>query len=307
MRWGDPVPVTSPGVYLVALTDNLESTEESRPRCPLSLEAVQALLDARAELRMDGNRPGADALAERIASFWLPDEAVLYVGLAGTSLASRVDQYYKTPLGARRPHAGGYFLKLLSVLPDLHVHYAPTSDSSSAEDRMLSMFCSNVSDDTKAVLRDPAHPFPFANLEWPAGTRKSHGLTGTREPRADREVGQPIPRPAVPAGEVENPLAMRDPGVVSNLRTQPVTEVDLQAGRIRIPRGATKRALPRERGKLAVNLRGRDLVVSYNPRFDPAPERSGVLGIGRAVLPEVVEAGEVLSVTIANDGTVVLR
>lgn len=33
---------------------------------------------------------------------------------------------------------------------------------------------------TKAQLVDPDHPFPFANLEWPPGVRKRHGITGAR-------------------------------------------------------------------------------------------------------------------------------
>jgi hypothetical protein len=114
-----------------------------------------------------------------LAEFWLPDEVVVYVGLA-TSLRSRVGGYYRTPLGARRPHAGGHFLKTLSNLTDLFVHYAPTDEPDDCEQKMLKRFCENVSAATKALLRDPNRPFPFANLEHPPGTRKLHGLTGTR-------------------------------------------------------------------------------------------------------------------------------
>jgi hypothetical protein len=112
--------------------------------------------------------------------FWLSDEVILYIGLAGTSLRSRVRQYYCTPLGARRPHAGGDFLKTLSNADDLHVHWASTDNPSWAEGRMLEAFCRSVSEHARAQLFDPEHPFPFANLEWPAGTRKRHGLTGTK-------------------------------------------------------------------------------------------------------------------------------
>jgi hypothetical protein len=81
-----------------------------------------------------------------------------------TSLSDRVEQYYQTPIGARRPHAGGYFLKLLSNLDRLWVHYALCRDPSAAEDSMLRQFCERVSLDSKRALLDPAHPFPFANL-----------------------------------------------------------------------------------------------------------------------------------------------
>jgi hypothetical protein len=118
----------------------------------------------------------------RLASFWLRDEVVLYVGKA-TSLSQRVAQYYATPLGARRPHAGGHFLKTLSNLDQLHVHDAVSPDPPRSEHLMLEAFCAAVSTDTRNALHDPEHPFPFANLEWPAGTRKRHGVTGGREPR----------------------------------------------------------------------------------------------------------------------------
>src|SRR5437879_2359420 len=81
----------------------------------------------------------------RVASFWLPDEVILYVGKA-TSLSTRVRQYYSTPLGARSPHAGGHFLKTLSILGELTVHFATTVEPGPTEDAALSFFCSRVSE-----------------------------------------------------------------------------------------------------------------------------------------------------------------
>jgi hypothetical protein len=45
---------------------------------------------------------------------------------------------------------------------------------------MLGAFCRSVSEVTREALLDPAHPFPYANLEWPRGTPKAHGITGAR-------------------------------------------------------------------------------------------------------------------------------
>jgi hypothetical protein len=173
-------------VYAVALSANSEELT-ALPIAPLSMAAVGELLAVRPELTLDGARPSARALAERIPSFWLPDETIVYIGLAGTSLRTRVRDYYKTPLGARRPHAGGWFIKSLANVNDLFVHFAPADDRRAAENAMLGSFCSRVSEATLAALRDPAHPFPFANLEWPAGVRKVHGIKGVRgdiRPRA---------------------------------------------------------------------------------------------------------------------------
>ena len=111
--WGIRASERGSGVYAVALTDRVDSLTEALPEPPLSPAAAEHLLAVRPELRVDGGRPRAAELCARIASFWLPDEVIVYIGLASRSVASRVSAYYKTPLGAKRPHAGGWFLKLL--------------------------------------------------------------------------------------------------------------------------------------------------------------------------------------------------
>jgi hypothetical protein len=191
VRWGVRVPETKAGVYIVATSNEIRSTERAIAVCPIDPKAVGLVLKTRPELLLDGRRPTVEALAERIASFWLPDEVILYIGLAGTSLQTRVNQYYRTPLGARKPHAGGWFLKVLSNLDDLWVHYAPCDDPRDAEDKMHSAFCRGVSMGSIRRLSDPEHPFPFANLEWPPGVRKRHGIAGAK--------GELVVRPTVRA------------------------------------------------------------------------------------------------------------
>jgi hypothetical protein len=107
----------------------------------------------------------------------------LSAALLGQCLAKRVGQYYLTALGARSPHAGGWFLETLSVLPDLHVYYASCADPSEAEQRILAAFRSSVSEPSRAALHDPERPLPFANLEWPPGTYKRHGIKGAKAAR----------------------------------------------------------------------------------------------------------------------------
>jgi len=89
----------------------------------------------------------------------VPDETILYIGLAGTSLRTRVRDYYKTPLGARRPHAGGWFIKSLANVNDLLVHFAPADDPCAAENAMLGSFCSRLGDDAGGAVRSRA-PVP---------------------------------------------------------------------------------------------------------------------------------------------------
>ncbi len=81
-------------------------------------------------------------------------------------------------------------------------------------------------------------------------------------------------------------------------RTQRVTRHDLARGQIRLPVesvSGAKASFPRAPSEVTVLLRGERLDVSYDPRFGPDRERSGVLRIGRR-LRELVDEGEVLTV-----------
>jgi hypothetical protein len=179
VRWGTPVPLDAPGVYAVALTDDPNTLDGALHEAPIDLGALKTLLAARPELQLDGRRPSPQALAARLVAFWLPDEVVLYVGLAGTSVRKRVRQYYTTLLGARRPHAGGWWLKTLSVLDELWVHWAGVSDPSAGEQFMLGGFKDAVAATTRCALHDQGLPSPFANLRTGAGSSKDHGITGS--------------------------------------------------------------------------------------------------------------------------------
>jgi hypothetical protein len=167
----------------VTLDEAPDTCTATLAKAPINDERVAELLRVRPELRLDGSRPTVDALRERLAGCWLPDETVLYIGLAGTSLQRRVRQYYTTPLGARRPHAGGWFLKVLSNLDELTVHYATTADPAAAERELLQTFVDSIDGAEGDKLHDPVCPYPFANLVGPDGVRKAHGITGAREPR----------------------------------------------------------------------------------------------------------------------------
>jgi hypothetical protein len=302
--WGTPIDEPRAGVYVVSLTIQTDSLEGALAEAPLSMPAFELWLEVRAELTLDGARSDAVLLAERVAGFWLPDEVIVYIGKAA-SLATRVGDYYTTPLGARRPHAGGYFVKLLSNLGDLYVHYAAGDDPAAAEDAMVQAFCAGVSEETLSALLDPAHPIPFANLEWPQGVRKAHGLRGARESKSPR----PSPGPQGPAGQPDQPaapLVPRTPPVTApgSYRTQRVTEADLRAGQIRIPISTpTKSLFPSEKVPLRVVLRGAALDARWDPRMGPDRERSGVLRFAdKAALQSRVRAEETLWVTLGENG-----
>ncbi len=180
------------GIYIVALTKHRGSLEGTIPTAPISVAAVDELLTVRPELTLDGIRPTREQLVKRLAAFWFSDEVVLYIGRAGSrksspaegELAKRVKEYYDTPLGARSPHAGGWPIKTLGCLDGLFVHYAYCAGFKDAEDGCLAQFVKHVSERTLTSLRDRVRVMPFANLEYPTGNRKKHGIDGARAPRA---------------------------------------------------------------------------------------------------------------------------
>jgi len=216
VRWGEPVAlpaspvVAATGIYVVALTQHLDELDGCLLAAPISDAAVDELLDARAELTLDGVRPTRQRLLARLAAFWFPDEVVLYIGLAGPrrrrpapgELAKRVGEYYATPLGARGPHAGGWPLKTIGCLGDLYVHYAYCEQVDAAEDAGIAHFAEGVSDDTRSRLYDPMRVMPFANLEFPKGNAKAHGIRGARAPRGRPRTAEHVKSDRRPRQEV---------------------------------------------------------------------------------------------------------
>jgi hypothetical protein len=307
VRWRTPVPESAPGVYIVALTDDLDSTAAARPAAPLARAALEQLLAVRPELRMNLAQPDADDIIERLGGFWPGDEVVLYIGLAGQPLRTRVGQYYKTPLGARRPHAGGWWLKTLAVLDELWVHWSPTPDYARAEKRMLQAFSRVVSPASRAALLDDQRVMPFANLRGHDDRIKEHRISGATGDLPGRTAAAAV----VPAARSGASVRRRAPAQSAQLSgpadtpSQRITAKDYEAGRIRLP-AKSKHLLPTERADVAVNLRGQTLRARWDPRMGP-PERSGVLGFGRGKLDGLVGVDETLEVNGLADNAVELR
>ena len=130
-------------------------------------------------LTLDGARPTQRELAVRMGEFWLPDETVVYIGMTNQSIGGRVGAFVKTPLGDRRPHSGGHWLKTLTVLPELRVWWAPTTAPEEYEDALLTAFAQGVSPEAKAALRDSSVVAAVGQPPVAADERKQHGIKGS--------------------------------------------------------------------------------------------------------------------------------
>ena len=177
VRWSQPIGNERPGVYVVSLSNKPDEHLGLQPVPSIALERVAGWIARVPSIELDGARiSAAEVIAQRLAEFWLPDESILYIGMTKRPLQERVHEYYNTVLGAKAPHSGGHWLKTLADLSVLYLYHAACDTPKAREGQLLGHFVENVSSGTKSRLRDPIHPFPFANLEYPQGRRKAHGI-----------------------------------------------------------------------------------------------------------------------------------
>jgi transcription elongation factor GreA len=183
VRWGTPVRVGGPGLYVVEMAAPVADA-------PLDLAKVGKWLERVPGLRLDGERPTSKQLLARLHALWLPDQTVLYIGMTAVSIGGRVRAYYETPLGDRRPHAAGHWIQTLRSLDGLRVWWAQTPAAEEAEDAALDAFAATApahATDRPAGALD----LPWANLRRPTGERQVHGITGAVLP--EEPVAAPLP------------------------------------------------------------------------------------------------------------------
>lgn len=172
VRWGQPVRSRAPGIFVVEAPD-----AEALPQ--LDIVAIRAWLERVPTFTIDGARPDANAVADRLRSFWLPGQHVLYVGRSQKSLGARVGALYGTALGDRRPHSGGHWLKTLKNLTELRVWWAETNAPEEYEDAVAAAVAETVTTEERAAVRAHAVLLPWANLESATGEKRPTGLAGT--------------------------------------------------------------------------------------------------------------------------------
>ena len=194
--WGRPVPARRGGIFLVELP-------APRPVAPIELSRVGKWIERVPDLRLDGSAPSSRALAARLASFWIPSAAVLYVGSTDGSIGGRVEAIRNTVLGDRRPHSGGHWLHLLTGLERARVWWVATDAVEESEDAVLSAFADAVPAAEQSALPDTTVVLPFANLRAATGERKATGLSNSLLP-------DEVARPTVVRRIVELPPGAAD-------------------------------------------------------------------------------------------------
>ena len=170
--WGRPVVPSRPGVFIVELP-------AAQPKVSIDPTAVRQWLERAPDLRLDGKHPTVAELQTRLASFWLPNQVILYIGSSQKSVGARLSGMYKTPLGERRPQPSGYWLRTLHDLTRTRIWWSPTPDAELWEDALIDRFV------------QAAGALPYGVLVTPSGEHRAHGLTA---PLHDESAGNPPAR-----------------------------------------------------------------------------------------------------------------
>ncbi|HYN49238.1 MAG TPA: hypothetical protein VER83_10255 [Candidatus Nanopelagicales bacterium] len=194
-RWGTPIRMAGPGVFLVQWPAPLD-------RAPIDISAVGTWLARVETLRVDGERPTGKALAVRLAAWWLPGETVVFVG-SGKSLGRRIETMAATPLGDARPNPAGQWFKALRGFEGTRLWWAATDAVEEYEDALLEAFAAALPAATAAALPAGSPVLPFANRRRPGGSVRPDGISGsTAEPAAP---AAPLPSAAGAGGSRRRP------------------------------------------------------------------------------------------------------
>lgn len=293
VKWRDQIPLDLPGVYVVASTPDLGDPIGRMGTYHPDPKAFNSLKTACPSVTIDGRPATHGELSERIGSFWIPDTAILYIGLAGTSVRKRVNQYYITRIGQRSPHAGGWWLKTLLDLESLFVHYAAAEDPKSVEAMMLRTFAAAVPQPMRQLLHDSERIAPFANVDVQAGLRKRHGLHECKTRRTNPASSPITVEHEEPLFPLAAPISAR-PALTSSrtegseigtcIESQVITEKDRAGSHLRIP-SRSKFALPAADGFLSVTYQGQTIEA----RWRVNGSRSGTIGLGRSIMSSIRE------------------
>lgn len=182
VKWNEIIPSEKEGIYIVSLSKDPGKNEGTLDEIPISKHIIENWIRKVNGFELDKELTfDEDLIIERLSQFWFPDENIVYIGKApirsnGKGIGNRVKEFYKTEYGEKRPHAGGHWIKSLSNLNDMFVHYVLCDNSGDYEIKLLKHFVDNVSDKSKSKLRDKELMLPFGNIELKKGRIKKHGL-----------------------------------------------------------------------------------------------------------------------------------
>ncbi len=180
--WGESLDSSSIGIYFVSTSSSPATNSNLFNEAPIDDNILKFWINKVPTIQVDNKPTNIADLRQRLSSFWLRDESIVYIGQTESrkGLRGRINQYYNTEIGDRKPHAGGHWIKTLKNLNQLYIHYISTHNALLTEKKIMREFIAQVSKTTLDNLFDRRLPLPFANLELEKGNRKNHGISKSK-------------------------------------------------------------------------------------------------------------------------------
>ena len=184
IRWGKPFNDRNQGIYIVSSSTDPDKHLGISNNIIFDNDQINLWINKLPNFLIDNIPVNPGLLKNRMTSFWLADESILYIGKApkrkkGTGISKRVCEYYSTEIGDGGPHSGGQWIKVLKNINDLYVYYGYCDKPALTERKMLEYFMRNVSETSLSKIFDKNFPLPFANIR--CGVDKKHGLKNQRK------------------------------------------------------------------------------------------------------------------------------
>jgi len=211
-RWGAPVRANHPGVLAI-------EWPQASDRAPIDISAVGTWISRVPTLTLDGARPTGKALAARLASFWLPGEPIVFVGMAASSVSARVAELAHAPLGDAGPSADARWVRTLAGFDRSRIWWAETDAAEEYEDALIERFaqlCGPVVPAVASTRPAGSSLTPFANAAR-LGT-SGHGIAG--------DLAEPAtaPLPPAPAVEAKRGVGRRPPAALTDAEIDRVND-----------------------------------------------------------------------------------
>ena len=120
VKWGEIFNEKRQGVYVVFSSNDPDKHLGITENPLFDDKQINLWISKLPNFQIDGFPADPSVLKNRLKSFWLPDESILYIGKAptrknGTGISKRVMEYFSTIIGDGGPHSGGQWIKVLRI------------------------------------------------------------------------------------------------------------------------------------------------------------------------------------------------
>ena len=164
-KWGEGIESTSRGVYIISTSKDILALEPYFEAAPFNNASILNWIEKDDKLKIDGKPATLLNIKEKLESFWLADETILYIGKSNSKMGIRqhLSRIYNLGLGNEHRITTASWVKTLNILNDLYVHYISCNHPDEKKLELISTFNLQLSKKSKKKLKSKAYENPFAN------------------------------------------------------------------------------------------------------------------------------------------------